>query len=182
MKYRKKPIVVEAKQFTNESKDSVYRWASSIRMNVEPSTREGKPVLLIPTLEGEMVASLGDYIIQGVSGEIYPCKPDIFEKTYELADATPSESAMEMVAKIRQTHTVCSLDQFRGKPISYLSFDIHDSDAAALIEGLQRRVPRAMLDDVAEVEAGLIQYYGEYTKLTDNSKNSIAAKYGVVIE
>jgi len=83
MKYRKKPVIVEAQQFTEEMKDVVYNWAKSIRMNVEPSTRDGKPVLLIPTLEGEMVASIGDFIIQGVNGELYPCKPDIFEKTYE---------------------------------------------------------------------------------------------------
>lgn len=82
MQYRKKPVVIEARQFTDEDKDSVYHWASSIRMNVEPSVRDGRPVLLIPTLEGEMIASLGDYIIKGVNGELYPCKPDIFEKTF----------------------------------------------------------------------------------------------------
>jgi len=53
---------------------------------------------------------------------------------------------------------------------------------AALIEGMRRRVPRAMLEDVAEVEAGLMDYNGAYTKLTDNSINLIAAKHGVVIE
>jgi len=82
--YRKKPVVIQAMHFTDESKDRVYHWASSINGGVHPSFgKDGSPVLLIPTLEGEMVASLGDFIIQGVSSEIYPCKPDIFEKTYE---------------------------------------------------------------------------------------------------
>jgi hypothetical protein len=83
MKYRKKPVEIEAMQFTDKDKDRVYAWASSLQMNIEPTFREGKPVLLIPTLEGEMIASIGDYIIKGVQGEFYPCKPDIFEQTYE---------------------------------------------------------------------------------------------------
>lgn len=83
--YRKKPVVIEAEQFTDEMKDRVYSWAREIQLNVHPSwDKSGNPVLLIPTLEGEMAANLGDYIIKGVNGELYPCKPDIFEKTYEL--------------------------------------------------------------------------------------------------
>jgi hypothetical protein len=82
--YRKKPVVIQAMHFTDESKDRVYHWASSINGGVHPSFgKDESIVLLIPTLEGEMTASLGDYIIKGVSGEIYPCKPDIFDKTYE---------------------------------------------------------------------------------------------------
>jgi hypothetical protein len=86
VKYRKKPVVIEAMQFTQENKDRVYSWASSIQMNIEPVFRDGKPALLIPTLEGEMIASLGNYIIKGVQGEFYPCKPDIFAKTYEAVE------------------------------------------------------------------------------------------------
>ena len=59
MKYRKRPVVVEAYQTDKE--------------------------VVIHTLEGDMKASIGDYIITGVNGEQYPCKPDIFEKTYEVA-------------------------------------------------------------------------------------------------
>jgi len=59
-KYRKKPVVIEAYQTDTE--------------------------LDIKTLEGTMHANIGDYIITGVNGEIYPCKPDIFEKTYELVE------------------------------------------------------------------------------------------------
>ncbi|HEX3018612.1 MAG TPA: hypothetical protein VHP31_12280 [Caproicibacter sp.] len=83
-KYRKKPVEIEAMQFTNENKDRVYHWASEQQMNIYPAFDGVKPVLRIPTLEGEMTASIGDFIIRGVNGEFYPCKPDIFEKTYEL--------------------------------------------------------------------------------------------------
>ena len=91
-KYKKKPVVVEAIQFTDETKDRVYGWATEKQMNVYPSYDENpanataKPVLMIPTLEGEMTASFGDWIICGVQGELYPCKPDIFEQTYELVE------------------------------------------------------------------------------------------------
>lgn len=86
MKARKKPVVIECMQFTDEDKDIVYHWASSIKMNVEPSTRNNCPVLIIPTLEGDHIASIGDYIIKGVNGELYPCKPDIFCKTYDIVE------------------------------------------------------------------------------------------------
>ena len=84
-KYRKKPVVIEAVQFTEETKDMVFN-------DVSPhcfasADAEGNPTLVIGTLEGEMIASLGDWIIKGVKGEFYPCKPDVFEMTYEAADA-----------------------------------------------------------------------------------------------
>lgn len=81
--FRKKPVVIEAVQFTNENKDRVFHELSEIKMNIYPAYDNAKPCLRIPTLEGEMTASLGDWIIKGVNGELYPCKPDIFEKTYE---------------------------------------------------------------------------------------------------
>ena len=49
-------------------------------------SHNAKNEIAIQTLEGTMIASVGDYIIRGVNGELYPCKPDIFEKTYEKAD------------------------------------------------------------------------------------------------
>ena len=89
MKYRKIPVEIEAMQFTGETKNQVYSWATSIQMNVQPSfDGEGNPILLIPTLEGEMACSLGDYLIKEPFPtdwrKLYPCKKDIFEKTYEL--------------------------------------------------------------------------------------------------
>ena len=81
MKYRKKPVTIEAMQFTQETADAC---ANFVRCNKSFSfDDEGMPIMGIQTLEGVMTASFGDYIIKGVQGEFYPCKPDIFEQTYE---------------------------------------------------------------------------------------------------
>ena len=83
MKFRKKPIIVEAVQWLN--KKIVCPPGPLWFVEAEESNiiRLFGHNLLINTLEGEMIANIGDWIIQGVNGEIYPCKPDIFEKTYE---------------------------------------------------------------------------------------------------
>lgn len=83
MKYRKKPVVIDAWQFTEENKNMLLHDLQKQQMNIQPSYEGAKPAILIPTLEGEMKASIGDYIIKGVNGEFYPCKPDIFMATYE---------------------------------------------------------------------------------------------------
>lgn len=81
-KYRKKPVTIEAIQFldTPEQLDKLSNFMGELEVNYE---NPDKPVILIATLEGVMAASVGDYIIKGVDGEFYPCKPNIFEKTYE---------------------------------------------------------------------------------------------------
>jgi hypothetical protein len=85
--YRKKPVVVEAERFdgTNAILDFVAYTGPAPLFGADcaykPSTRK----LFIKTSEGTMEASEGDWIICGVKGEFYPCKPDIFEATYELA-------------------------------------------------------------------------------------------------
>ena len=82
-RFRKKPVVVEAMQFTDETKNQCHAWVSCTR---EADVYNGSPVLKIRTLEGVMTACLGDWIIRGVVGEFYPCRKDIFEATYELAE------------------------------------------------------------------------------------------------
>jgi hypothetical protein len=88
MRYRKKPVVIEALQFetnneTNEANmNSVVGW---IVNNGGKASHDGTDIY-IETLEGRMRASVGDYIIKGVCSEFYPCKPDIFEATYEKVD------------------------------------------------------------------------------------------------
>lgn len=84
MKFRKKPVVIEAIQFRAGEIDD--RIASEVRMT-EVGTLE------IDTLEGTMTAHPGDWIIRGVSGELYPCKPDIFDATYEQAGASDEINA-----------------------------------------------------------------------------------------
>ena len=84
-KYRKKPVVIEAHKFTDENKNQVFNW---IRCNTEAMFLDGKPAIKIQTLEGDLIATLGDYVIKGIQGEFYPCKPDIFELTYEPVEET----------------------------------------------------------------------------------------------
>lgn len=84
MKFRKKPIVIEAEHFTRENKDYCYYWVGNGYAGFD---NDGNPILVIPTLEGDMTAVLGDWIIRGVNGEFYPCKPDVFEKTYDPVEA-----------------------------------------------------------------------------------------------
>ena len=80
--YRKKPVVIEAVLYTGENGEAVIKWCNGSLIY------EG---VSISTPEGEMIATPGDYIIKGVKGEFYPCKPDIFEATYEPA-ATAAEN------------------------------------------------------------------------------------------
>ncbi|MCF2718016.1 hypothetical protein LWE69_12650 [Paenibacillus sp. UKAQ_18] len=93
-KYRKKPIVVEARQLTREKEvvADILEWVNEIDMSTSIIGRNAcvnivfEEGLAIETPEGVMTASFGDYIIQGIRGEFYPCKPDIFEQTYEKVD------------------------------------------------------------------------------------------------
>ncbi|MDS1161633.1 hypothetical protein [Streptococcus suis] len=80
MKYRKKPVVIEAIQWTRKNEFEISRFVGNKMFFND--LRE--PV--IETLEGNMRVAVGDYIIKGVSGEFYPCKPDIFAETYEIVD------------------------------------------------------------------------------------------------
>jgi len=85
-KYRKKPVVIEADQWTGDkNRINIPDWldaaiqAGTVRINHSETT------LMIDTLEGTHKANQFDWIIQGVKGELYPCKPDIFDATYEAA-------------------------------------------------------------------------------------------------
>ena len=82
--YRKKPVVVEARRYLGgypQDAAPILKW---IRENGGEATFDPfEHKIEIATLEGIMQASLGDYIIKGIQGEFYPCKPDIFEATYE---------------------------------------------------------------------------------------------------
>lgn len=91
MKYRKKAVVIEAIQWTGNTTEIKEFCGNNCSYNVDDSAwKVGKGIpheeLVIHTLEGDMKARRNDYIIKGINGEFYPCKPDIFEKTYELAE------------------------------------------------------------------------------------------------
>ena len=82
MKYRKKPVVIEAVQWTGTNEKEIFQFLDAKEItNSVGLTFTGE--IEIETLEGKMTGSLNDWIIRGVKGELYPCKPDIFEATYE---------------------------------------------------------------------------------------------------
>ena len=94
--FRKKPIVIEAFQMTPDrrwERDAwpAWLWQAVLQGSVVP-TAHGTPdeTLSVKTPEGLMLISWGDWIIRGVKGELYPCKPDIFEATYEAVVVPPS--------------------------------------------------------------------------------------------
>lgn len=97
-KFRKKPVIIEAIQLLRETWEEVCEFIESKSQyfgrgvfvhsdntySLEPKNFESDRIgVLIPTLEGNMLAIQGDWIIKGIQGEFYPCKPDIFESTYD---------------------------------------------------------------------------------------------------
>lgn len=92
MKYRKKPVVIEAVRWDGTNLEEIKTFVGeSLKYDIiDTSWEVGKGAphvnMKIKTLEGDMWVSKGDFIIRGVNGEFYPCKPNIFEKTYEVAE------------------------------------------------------------------------------------------------
>nr|WP_312857326.1 hypothetical protein [Neobacillus endophyticus] len=97
-KYRKKPVVVEAIQFNGFNVKKIKEFVGDSLVSNWPET-----VHWIKTLEGNMQISQGDYIIKGVNGEFYPCKPDIFEKTYEKVNDANKTSKLNMTISVKDT-------------------------------------------------------------------------------
>lgn len=86
-KFRKKPVVIDAVQFTGNFDEA------EAFVGGDAEFRNGE--LIIATLEGPLHASPGDWIIKGIKGEFYPCKPDVFEKTYEpVEQAKPARDPL----------------------------------------------------------------------------------------
>ena len=89
MKYRKKPVIIEAVQWTGLNLEEIKSFVGkSLQYDIiDTAWQVGKGAphvnMVIKTLEGDHYCTKGDYIIKGVHGEFYPCKPDIFEETYE---------------------------------------------------------------------------------------------------
>lgn len=87
--YRKKPVEIEARRFDGENADKIINWITSeggeatFMLEGTKNPKYHLRTIHIETLEGTMIARPRDYVIRGIEGEFYPCKPDIFEKTYE---------------------------------------------------------------------------------------------------
>ena len=83
--YRKKPICIEAVQFTRRNWGEIQSFTNNTAHTLWIERRiNGNCTCIIPTMEGQHIAIENDWIIKGVKGEFYPCKPEIFDKTYEL--------------------------------------------------------------------------------------------------
>lgn len=79
--YIKKPVKIDACQWTGDNIEEIKEFVTPIAEYLEDEN-----VILIHTLEGDMKAEVNDYIIKGVKGEFYPCKPDIFKETYNIVE------------------------------------------------------------------------------------------------
>jgi hypothetical protein len=79
--YRKKPVVIQAVQFTGTNDAEVLAFTGDHAFD----PRDNRPTIVVRALGGDVTAEVGDFIIKGVEGEFYPCKADVFSRTYEAA-------------------------------------------------------------------------------------------------
>ena len=89
MKVRKKPVVVEAVRYEGEGNidGGVPEWVWDAFQDGTLAATNGTDPLRVLTLEGPLTVAPGDWLIRGVKGELYPCKPDVFEQTYDVVEA-----------------------------------------------------------------------------------------------
>ena len=129
-KFVKKPVVIEAYQFDGNIR-SIDNFPISEVGKFKVSSENGQYCLIIPTLEGDMKALPGDWIIKGVNGEYYPCKPDVFEKSYNVVEDN-NGILSEGEKRVRTTFNVLSLEtvdiakQLMAEAINLLSRDQND--------------------------------------------------------
>ena len=129
-KFVKKPVVIEAYQFDGNIR-SIDNFPISEVGKFKVSSENGQYCLTIPTLEGDMKALPGDWIIKGVNGEYYPCKPDVFEKSYNVVEDN-NGILSEGEKRVRTTFNVLSLEtvdiakQLMAEAINLLSRDQND--------------------------------------------------------
>lgn len=133
-KFRKKPVVIEARELTHASHAEVAAWCGGKTWSRPPM--RAVTGITIPTLEGDMNADYGDWIIRGIKGEFYPCKPDIFAATYEPA-ADTAEAIFPVVDDVFKRFA-------SGDPGSGLTLDLVESHAliAEIDELRKRAAPR----------------------------------------
>ena len=141
MKYRKKPVVIDAVQWTGQNHREMFDFLTSDTFVNETMSVDGNHFyidhsridggLIIKTMEGEHIATIGDYIIKGVKGEYYPCKEDVFYQTYEKVIETskwetqrnlmtvpcgtkPIEDHLTMLPDEVSYGTICSCNPLNG--------------------------------------------------------------------
>lgn len=126
MKYRKKPVVIEAIQWTGlnleEIKEFVGKDLEYSLIDTAWEVGKGAPhvIMKIHTLEGDHECTKGDFIIKGANGEFYPCKPDIFAKTYEAASAGIENPKIMIVSDGDITILHLNGEHVRGESVDFL--------------------------------------------------------------
>jgi hypothetical protein len=104
-KFRKKPVVIEARQYDGTNADALAKWINEGLDDPDKwaylvsNNKLALPTIMIPTLEGNHNASLYYWIIKGIQGEFYPCKPEIFDATYEAVDGQETQTQAEAQAE-----------------------------------------------------------------------------------
>ena len=129
-KFVKKPVVVEAYQFDGNIR-SIDNFPISEVGKFKVSSENGQYYLIIPTLEGDMKAVAGDWIIKGVKGEYYPCKPDIFKSIYNVIEdnngiLSEGEKRVRTNFNVSAAKTVDTAKQLMAEAINLLSRDQND--------------------------------------------------------
>ena len=144
--YRKKPVVIEAIQFNGKNAEEIEQWSNNnVKSGPVSEDTLSRAYLEIETLEGTMTAQLNDYIIKGVSGEFYPCKPDIFEKTYDAETTSFKERLIkeheELSDKLNKLYTFGSTEKFKElDPIHQRLLIIQSGSMATYNETLKLRL------------------------------------------
>ena len=144
--YRKKPVVIEAIQFNGKNAEEIEQWSNNnVKRGLVSEDTLTKVYLEIETLEGTMTAQPNDYIIKGVNGEFYPCKPDIFEKTYDAETTSFKERLIkeheELSDKLNKLYTFGSTEKFKElDPIHQQLLIIQSGSMATYNETLKLRL------------------------------------------
>lgn len=182
MKYKKKPVIIDAIQWTGGNMVEIADFAKGfakfdeIRQGDSENKIPAEYDLSIQTLEGTMQASRGDYIIKGVNGEFYPCKPDIFEKTYEKADSVSAMDFGDAIEVLKQGGAI-RRSGWNGKGLFVVKqIPAHiESDVIPKMQSL----PQAAKDRIMQTK-GFIDYtsqcliYNENTGRADSWVPSIS--------
>ena len=103
--YRKKPVAIEARQFIGTHLEAVMAWCGGTFLAATGPVPV--PRGAIATLEGTMIVSLGDWVIQGVRGEFYPCRLDVFEETYEPVPTSDTSEVLDRYRDALETIHTC---------------------------------------------------------------------------
>lgn len=134
--YRKKPVIIDAVQFDGLNPTEIKDFVGE-NCEVEIYDNEVTPPvahIVIHTLEGDMEVSKGDYVIKGVKGEFYPCKPDIFEQTYEFAETQQEQQEVDLEEEIKRYTKSCE----GAKNVNGHIFELNWNDITAIIDEAAR--------------------------------------------